>query len=291
MDQSTNPKDVQHVQDVHTSLDPSRVPPPGSPFDALRRVRADGSEYWSARDLMPHLEYVDWRNFEAAVDRARAACVNAGHQVTDHLVASTSDGGRWGTGLADFQLSRFGAYLVAMNGDPRKEAIARAQMYFAVKTREAETRPALPQSLPDALRAYAAEVEAREAAAKYAEEMKAIAVQAEEHVAELLPKAEAYGQFLDLTGLFTVATAAQALDTGQIRLFTYLRQHGVLISGGQRHNHPKQQHIDAQRFDLKETGSYLDSKGNRMATFTTMVTPKGLGYIRDLIEKHGRTGL
>lgn len=110
-------------------------------------------------------------------------------------------------------------------------------------------------------------------------------------VATQKPKVEAYDDFLNLTGLLQVAEAAQALGTGQIRLYSYLRQHGVLISGGHRHNHPKQEHIDTQRLDLKETGEYVDSKGNRVATFTTMVTPKGLDYIRRLIDKHGRAGL
>lgn len=112
----------------------------GSPFDAIRQLRADGTEFWSARDLFPLLGYTDWRNFHESMNRARAAADNieAGH---DHFVGATKLIGA-GKGalreLVDYELTRFGAYLTAMNGDPRKPEIAAAQTYFAVQTRRAE---------------------------------------------------------------------------------------------------------------------------------------------------------
>jgi DNA-damage-inducible protein D len=113
-----------------------------SPFDAIRRVRPDGSEYWSARELMPLLGYgADWRNFEAAINRAMLTAANSGLEVPEVFVAVTENpsdlGGR---PRSDFQLTRFAAYLVAMNGDPRKPEIAAAQSYFAVRAREAEIK-------------------------------------------------------------------------------------------------------------------------------------------------------
>ena len=113
----------------------------GSPFDAIRQP----GERWSARDLMPLLGYgADWRNFAASIERAQATCSNSGENVGHHFVAVTEKTG--GRPREDYSLTRYAAYLVAMNGDPRKPEIAAAQNYFAVKTREAETRPA-PQPL------------------------------------------------------------------------------------------------------------------------------------------------
>ena len=60
----------------------------GSPFDKIRRSRPDGTEYRSARELMPHLGDVNWQKMEAAVERARQACTNPGYAVADHFVGA-----------------------------------------------------------------------------------------------------------------------------------------------------------------------------------------------------------
>lgn len=116
-----------------------------SPFDALRLTKADGSEYWSARDLMPVLGYAKWQNFGAAIARAQKAARNVwGESSIEHFtgVSKTFASGNGAAKLGmDFHLSRYGAYLVTMNGDPDKKEIAAAQHYFAVKTREAEVGP------------------------------------------------------------------------------------------------------------------------------------------------------
>lgn len=118
-----------------------------SPFDRIRHIRPDGTEYWTARDLCHVTEYETWRNFAAAIERAKVSIENAGESVSSHVVAANNvvprpQGGS--VGREDWELSRYGAYMVLMNGDPRKPRIAEAQAYFAVKAREAETRPALP---------------------------------------------------------------------------------------------------------------------------------------------------
>lgn len=112
---------------------------PNAPtFDLLRQTRPDGSEFWSARDLMGPLGYgADWRNFYAAIDRAKSTAANQGQDPDALFVGVTEKSG--GRPRVDVQLSRFAAYLVAMNGDPRKPEIAAAQAYFAVKARQAET--------------------------------------------------------------------------------------------------------------------------------------------------------
>lgn len=100
-----------------------------SPFDRIRRVDPDGSEWWSARDLMPLMGYPAWREFSAAIDRAKTAASNQGLIVDDLFgVDPQKTNGR---PRADYRLSRMAAYLVAMNGDPRKPEVAAAQAYFA----------------------------------------------------------------------------------------------------------------------------------------------------------------
>jgi hypothetical protein len=113
----------------------------GSPFDSIRQVDGDGKEFWSARDLMGLLGYVKWQRFSDSLERTCIALKAAGHKVSDHVTASGKviEAGKGSKReVLDYNLSRFGCYMVAMNGDPRKPEIAAAQTYFAIKTREAE---------------------------------------------------------------------------------------------------------------------------------------------------------
>lgn len=135
----------------------------GSPFDAIRRTREDGTEYWSARDLMPLMDYPKWQQFEPVIERACKAAENQGLDASALFRVITKKTG--GRPQADFELTRFAAYLVAMNGDPRKSAVAAAQAYFAIRTREAETAPAtpaLPQNYAEALQEAANQYERAE---------------------------------------------------------------------------------------------------------------------------------
>ena len=110
-------------------------------FESIKHVNEYGEEYWLARELQPVLEYVQWRRFSDAIERARLACKNSGFAVEDHF----ADVGKMvdiGSGaerqIDDVMLSRYACYLIVMNGDPRKEVIAIGQSYFAVKTRQQE---------------------------------------------------------------------------------------------------------------------------------------------------------
>lgn len=86
---------------------------------------------------MTPLGYEQWRRFEDAIERAMASAQNAGHDV-DQAFCRVRQEGTGGAPASDYRLTRFGSYLVAMNGDPRKPEVAAAQTYFAIKTREAE---------------------------------------------------------------------------------------------------------------------------------------------------------
>jgi len=110
-------------------------------FEDLLNKTEDGIEFWLARDLQHLLGYGKWDNFQNVISKAKTACEIAGQVIADHF----ADVGKMvdiGSGaqkeIDDVMLTRFACYLIAQNGDPRKEQIAFAQTYFAFQTRKAE---------------------------------------------------------------------------------------------------------------------------------------------------------
>ncbi|MDI6738611.1 MAG: DNA damage-inducible protein D [Nanoarchaeota archaeon] len=102
---------------------------------------ADGLEFWFARDLQILLDYDEWRNFLKVIDKAKIACENSRQQIKDHFVGANKMvkiGSETERKIEDIMLTRYACYLIAQNGDPRKEQIAFAQSYFAVQTRKQE---------------------------------------------------------------------------------------------------------------------------------------------------------
>lgn len=112
-----------------------------SPFESIKQIDNDGNEYWFARDLQEVLEYSEWRNFSKIIEKAKNACETSGHRVQSEFVDTNKlvdVGANLQRSIQDIVLSRYACYLIAMNGDPRKEVIALAQTYFAVKTHKQE---------------------------------------------------------------------------------------------------------------------------------------------------------
>ena len=112
-----------------------------SPFERIRKVNQADNEYWESRDLAEVLEYAQYRNFEAVIDKAKVACFNSGQRIEDHF-ADVSKMVTLGSGaersIVVTLLSRYACYLVIQNADPGKEIVAHGQTYFAIQTRRQE---------------------------------------------------------------------------------------------------------------------------------------------------------
>ena len=114
-------------------------------FEEIKKVDENGFEYWEARELMPLLEYTEWRNFRGVILKAQEACKNSKQKIEDHFVdvskmidIAVGSAKQTQRAIADYKLSRYACYLIAQNGDPSKEAIAQAQTYFAIQARRQE---------------------------------------------------------------------------------------------------------------------------------------------------------
>ena len=111
-------------------------------FDEIVKIiQEEAVEFWYARDLMALLGYDRWENFHKAIERAIDSCKASEIEPADHFRSVTKMvqiGSGAERAVKDYMLTRYACYLIAQNGDPRKEEIALAQSYFAVQTRKQE---------------------------------------------------------------------------------------------------------------------------------------------------------
>ena len=110
-------------------------------FEDIKHMDENGIEYWYARELQLVLDYKEWRKFENVIKKAIDACENSGISAFEHFVGAdkTIQMPKGATkSIKDYKLTRYACYLIAQNGDSRKEVIALAQTYFAIQTRKQE---------------------------------------------------------------------------------------------------------------------------------------------------------
>lgn len=274
-----------------------------SPFDAIRHTDGKG-EYWNGRELMPLVDYSRWQTFEDVIKKARSSlALVQGEEVASEtfsqVIQLTQVGNLGQQTRGDYRLTRFGAYLTAMAGDDTKTAVAHARVYFAVKTREAETRPTsiVPKEYSRKqliLMALEAE-EAREAAEAETREMdirravaeaqkkalKARTNELSEEIRIIEPKARGYEQLMEADGTVSVAQAVKILNIGLGRnsFFDLLRNMEIIQKTS---TEPYQKYIDRGYFKLR-AGTRHSSSDQLVMVYTTRVTPKGLDFLRKVL--------
>lgn len=111
-------------------------------FNNISNIINDGNvEFWYARDLQKILDYDRWENFENVISKAKVGCKTAGMKCLDHFRDVTKMvvlGSGAERSIEDIMLTRYACYLIAQNGDSKKESVAFAQTYFAIQTRRQE---------------------------------------------------------------------------------------------------------------------------------------------------------
>ncbi|MFF8523211.1 phage antirepressor KilAC domain-containing protein [Streptomyces werraensis] len=262
------------MSELDTTLPPDDGTSGGSsPFDRIMLLDHKGEERWSARDLQQLMGYERWERFDDVIQRAKQAIAASGLDPLDHFRGAMRlmPGGRWGKqNVADYRLTRFGAYHVALAGDGRKPEVAAAKTYFAVQTREAEIaqQQATDVSSPEGVLALAERY--LEAARELVTTKKQLAIAA--------PKAGRWDAFCNSDGLIDMGCAAKALRNitgglGRNQFMALLRREDIRFLQVQNPRLPYENHVKAGRAEVK-----LVEAGYRHVE-QTFFTPKGLDWL------------
>ena len=110
-------------------------------FEKSRKLDNQYQEYWTARQLARDLDYSEYRNFLGVIEKAKASCMNSGHDIDDHFVHINEMiklGSTAQRQIDNIRLSRYACYLIVQNADPHKQIVALGQNYFASQTRKQE---------------------------------------------------------------------------------------------------------------------------------------------------------
>ena len=110
-------------------------------FEKIKHVDDEGNEFWYARELMIALEYTEFRKFKPIIEKAIITCEGSLKRIDDHFArvgGMVEIGSKAKRKVEDYKLTRYACYLIALNGDPRKDVIALAKTYFAIQTRKME---------------------------------------------------------------------------------------------------------------------------------------------------------
>jgi phage antirepressor YoqD-like protein len=117
-----------------------------------------------------------------------------------------------------------------------------------------------------------------------AEQADQIAAQAKQ-IEVMAPKADYFDAVASSKTAIHMNDVAKSIDVpgmGRNNLFSFLREHGVLMLD----NRPYQEHVDSGRFRVVQA-SYQNSKGETVITHTTLVYQKGVAYILKLLADNG----
>ena len=262
-----------------------------SPFDAIRRVDERG-EHWLARELMPMYGYgADWRNFVRCIEAAMIGARANRMDVTRLFVETTEKTS--GRPRQNFRITRYAAYLIAMEGDAVKPEIAGAKHYFATRTAEAEAAERAALVIDDPLDELERTNQRLGQAIAIAKDERARREAAEAERDELKPDAQAWQTLATADGDFAVADAAKILardpniKIGRDRLFTVLYQLGWIYRqrGDMRWRAVQTKAIDTGRLSELPSSHYHPRTGELILDSPQVrVTVKG---VRDLHQHLG----
>lgn len=109
-------------------------------FESIKHIDEYGNEYWFARELQTILGYKEWRLFSVVIEKAQIACSQSNNSINSHfgVYPKIVKAGVTTKTIIDYKLSRYACYLIVQNANPKFEAVALGQTYFAVQTRRQE---------------------------------------------------------------------------------------------------------------------------------------------------------